>query len=119
MYEYDSNYILAKPMKNRLDSEMCRVYSKLIHQLKQAGFHLQLHYLDNEASQALKELVQKENIQHQLAPPGNKRKKNAERAIQTYKNHFISGLATVHPEFPLSLWDQLIKQGEYTLNMMR
>ena len=119
LYEYDSNSILAEPMKNRSDAEMCRVYAKAVNRLKQAGFRPQLHYLDNEASQALKELINKEHIKYQLAPPGNKRKNNAERAIQTYKNHFIAGLATVHPEFPLSLWDQLIEQGEISLNLMR
>lgn len=119
LYEYDSNYILAEPMKNHSDAEMCRVYDKALDRLKQAGFHPQMHYLDNEASQALKNIINKENIWYQLPPPGNKRKNNAERAIQTYKNHYISGLATVHPDFPLNLWDQLIEHGEITLNLMR
>ena len=35
------------------------------------------------------------NIKYQLVPPSNHRANNAERAIQTFKNHFIAGLCSV------------------------
>jgi hypothetical protein len=43
----------------------------------------------------------------------------AERAIQTFKNHFIAILAGTDPAFPLHLWDKLIPQAETTLNLLR
>ncbi len=43
----------------------------------------------------------------------------AECAIQTFKDHFISALATTDSEFPLQLWDKLTSQVENTLNLMR
>ena len=43
----------------------------------------------------------------------------AERAIQTRKNHIISGLCSTDKEWPLQLWDQLIEQGIITLNLCR
>ena len=43
----------------------------------------------------------------------------AERAIRTFKNHFISGLCSVDKNFPLHLWCRLLDQAELTLNMLR
>ena len=43
----------------------------------------------------------------------------AERAIQTWKNHIISGLCSTDREWPLQLWDQLTEQGIITLNICR
>ena len=52
----------------------------------------------------------------QFVPPGNHRTLRAERCIRTWKNHFIAGLSTVDPNFPVHLWDQLYEQAELTLN---
>jgi hypothetical protein len=43
----------------------------------------------------------------------------AERAIKTFKNHFIAGLCSVDPNLPLRLWDCLLPQATITLNLMR
>ena len=51
--------------------------------------------------------------------PHNHRVNAAERAIQTAKNHLISGLCITDPEFPLQHWDSLIEQCQITLNMLR
>ena len=47
------------------------------------------------------------------------RRNAAERAIRTYKNHLLSGLATCDPEFPITEWDRLLEQCEITLNLLR
>jgi hypothetical protein len=51
-----------------------------------------------------------------LVEPHNHRVNAAERAIQTFKDHFISALATTDSEFPLQLWDKLTSQVKNTLN---
>jgi len=43
----------------------------------------------------------------------------AERAIQTFKSHFISILAGADDKFPLSLWCHLLEPAELTLNLLR
>jgi hypothetical protein len=43
----------------------------------------------------------------------------AECAIQTFKDHFISALATTDSKFPLQLWDKLTSQVKNTLKLMR
>ncbi len=54
-----------------------------------------------------------------LVEPHNHRVNAAERAIQTFKDHFISALATTDSKFPLQLWDKLTSQVETTLNLMQ
>ena len=76
------------------------------------------HILDNEASAAFKEEIKK-NCTIQLVPPNNHRRNLAERAIQTFKNHFKSILAGVDDTFPMHLWDRLLPQTVLTLNLLR
>ena len=61
----------------------------------------------------------KHNAQFQLVPPHNHRTNLAERAIQTFKNHFKAGLSSLHPDFPIAEWDRLLPQAFLTLNLLR
>jgi hypothetical protein len=120
VYDYDSNAILAEPMRNRTDAEMLRAYGVILNRLIARGLKPKLQRLDNEASTALKSYLQDEmDIKYQLVPPHVHRRNAAERAIRTFKNHFISGLASTNPNFPLHLWCRLVRQAEETLNMLR
>jgi hypothetical protein len=56
---------------------------------------------------------------YQIASPGDHRLNHAERAIQTFKNHFIVILYGTDSGFPAKQWDRLIKQAVMTLNMCR
>jgi hypothetical protein len=76
------------------------------------------HRLDNEASAAFKECIQDNGMTHKLVPPGNHRRNLAERAIQTFKHHFISILSGVDSKSPLSLWCHLLGPAELTINLL-
>jgi hypothetical protein len=54
----------------------------------------------------------------QLVPPHNHRINAAERAISTFKEHFVAALATVDMLCPLQLWDKFLPQVELTLNLL-
>jgi hypothetical protein len=54
-----------------------------------------------------------------LVLPQNHRVNAAERAIATFKEHFLSALATVDKDCPLQLWDNFLPQVELTLNLIR
>jgi hypothetical protein len=43
----------------------------------------------------------------------------AKRAIQTFKNHFVSILGGVDDRFPLSLWCHLVQQVKLTINLLQ
>ncbi len=74
--------------------------------------------MDNECSTAVEKYIRSENINIQLVPPHNHQAKVAERAIATFKEHFIAALATVDQLCPLQLWDEFLPQVELTLNML-
>jgi hypothetical protein len=119
VYDYDSNSILAAPMPRRTGPCILHAYQYLHSRLIAAGLRPQLQRLDNEASEILKDFMVDQGIDFQLVPPGSHRRNAAERAIRTFKNHFIAGLASVDKHFPLHLWDRLVPQAEATLNMLR
>ena len=66
----------------------------------------------------LKECLVDNEVDYQLVPPGIHCRNAAKKAIRTFKNHFISGLSSTHPDFPLNLWDQLLEQAELTLDLL-
>ena len=57
--------------------------------------------MDNEISPELKTSFELNNTWFQLVPPNSHHRNLAERAIQTYKNHFMAGLATTDTKSPL------------------
>ena len=74
--------------------------------------------LDNEISEAYKEEIRNTGMTYQLVPPDDHRRNIAERAIQTWKNHFISVLSGAALAFPLHLWCQVIPQAERQLLLL-
>ena len=72
--------------------------------LESVGQNPTLNVTDNEASKAVQKYIKSKNVDWQLVEPDNHRVNAAERAIQTFKNHFLAGLATVDKTFPLQLW---------------
>ena len=54
----------------------------------------------------------------ELVPPHDHQTNPAEKCINTFKYHSISGLSAMDPNFPLHLWCCIIPQCQDTLNMM-
>ena len=119
MYDYDTNSIQVAPTKTKTAAELRTTTLKLLDKLDKAGHKPRMHIMDNEASQTLKQALKKHNIDYQLVPPHIHRRNAAERAIQTFKAHFIAGLVSTDPSFPAHEWDRLLPQAELTLNMLR
>ena len=119
VYDYDSNCILVEPMRSRTGPCILAAFQLIHARLTAAGLKPQLQRLDNECSAALKTFLRDADVDFQLVPPGLHRRNAAERAIRTFKNHFIAGLCSVDKNFPLHLWDKLLPQAELTLNLLR
>ena len=119
VYDYDSNFIFAEPMPNRNADTILRTFRAIHATIVASGAIPQIHITDNEAAQPLIQFLRQQNIEHQLVPPNNHRANAAERAIRTFKNHFIAILSSCDPAFPLHLWDRLIPQAVITLNLLR
>jgi hypothetical protein len=118
-YIYDCKYVKVIPMKSRSASEWVKAYDSAHQELKVKGFKPKLQTLDNKASAALKNFFTVNDITYQLVPPHCHQRNTAERAIRTFKEHFVVGLSSVYPSFPLHLLNRLLSQEEITLNLLR
>jgi hypothetical protein len=119
MYNYDTNSIHSQGIKDRHSNNIIDAWETTFKLLKFTGHAPKLHILDNECSGDLKNTFNENNIEFQLVPPYVHRVNAAERAIQTWKDHFLAGLATCDPNYPLREWDRLMPQVDITLNLLR
>jgi hypothetical protein len=117
-YISDCNYVKVIFMKSRSASEWVKSYGSIHQELTVKGFKPKLQTLDKEASTSLKNYSTVNDIAYQLVSPHCHRRNAAERAFRTFKEHFVAGLSSVDPSFPLHLWDRLFPQAEITLNLL-
>ena len=68
-YNFDSNSIHVKPLKSRHDNDTITAYKDIYAKLTARGLKPKLHWLDNEASKALKNFIAKKHTEYQLTPP--------------------------------------------------
>ena len=64
--------------------------------------------LENECPGKLKQYFTANKVHFQLMPPHLHRTNAAERAIATFKDHSVTGLASTDPDFSIHLWDRLL-----------
>jgi hypothetical protein len=119
VYDYDSNAILAQPIKDRTAPELLKAFQVMEQELVDRGLKPKLMKLDKEASKLLKAYLHQQDIIFQLVPPYIQRRNSAERAIRSFKYHLIAGLCSTDKCFPIYLWDRLLPQAVITLNMLR
>ena len=119
MYHYDHNAILVEATKSRQAAELKKTFLTMYERLQRCGAAPNIYICDNECAAELKYAMKINKLTYQLAPPHQHRRNAAERAIQTFKNHFIAGLTSVDPDFPISEWDRLLPQAELSLNLLR
>jgi hypothetical protein len=115
VYSYDSNAILTDELlSSRTENELLRAYTVIHTKLTERGLKPTLQRLDNEAPGKLKQFMASNGVFYQLVPPHIHRRNLAERAIGTWKDHFIAGLSSLDPQFPMHLWCRLIDQATTT-----
>ena len=119
VYHFDDNNILTTPLNKITSLFILSGITKTHDNLRKRGLTPKLQIMDNEVSEDLKKYFEDSDIQFQLVPPHMHRINAAERAVRTFKNHFIADLCTVDPSFPFYLWGRLLPQVTMTLNMLR
>jgi len=119
LYDYDINFIAAEPIKDRKAATILAAYVKVHNLFVKGGSRPHVQGLDNECSDILKAYFKEEDIAYQLTPAYMHRRNAAERAIQTFKDHFKAILCSCDPRFPLFYWCLLIPQAVLTLNLLR
>ncbi len=118
--ELDGNNIDGEPIQSRKAKSLTEAYQAIFQRWKATGVICpNWHILDNEAPEELKQAIRENNCRVELTPADQHRWNAAERAIQTFKGHFISVLAGVVDGFPINQWDELLPQTILTLNLLR
>ncbi len=117
--DLDANYIFYKLMKNRTEGKMITAYQRMVDRMKLSALGLKHQRLDNQCSAKFKECIMESGMTHKLVPLDCHHCNIAKRAIQTFKNHFISILSGVDNRFPFSLWCHLVQPAELTINLLQ
>jgi hypothetical protein len=119
-YYANGNLNHQQAFKTGSDKHRIAVYNTIMTRLAARGLAVDLQILDNETSAAYKHAITVTwQAKFQLVPPDMHRHNRAERAIRTFKDHFLAILANVDPLFPPYLWDLLLPQAKLTLNLLR
>jgi hypothetical protein len=119
-FHTNGNLILQQAFKSKSDCHHIAAYNTIMTRYVAWGLSIDLQILDNKASSANKEAITfKWNATFQLVPPDMHCHNQAERAIHTFKDHFLAIPASVNLAFPPYLWDLLLPQAELTLNLLQ
>ena len=118
LYHVDTNSIWVEPTKNKTEGEMIAARNRALTRMRACGIKPKRQVLDNEASKQYKQAIKESDMDYQLVPPDDHRRNIAEKAIQTWKDHFVSVLSGTASTFPDHLWCQTIPQMERQLNLL-
>eukprot|EP00804_Cyclotella_cryptica_P000450 CCRYP_019933-RA/>CCRYP_019933-RA protein AED:0.03 eAED:0.04 QI:0/0/0/1/0.4/0.16/6/0/1642 len=100
LYHVDSNSIWAEPTKNKAEGELILARNRALQRMKDCGIQPTREVLDNEISAAYKLAIAASGMTYQLVPPDDHRHNIAEKAIQTWKDHFIAAISGTDAKFP-------------------
>ena len=106
----------TEPLKTRSGLDLTTAYKKIHIFLTNRGLIPHLHMLENECLNVLKNFMREINEKFQLVPPHIHHINSAERAIRTFKEHFISGLYSTHKDIPLHQWCRLLPHSSLTVS---
>ena len=102
-----------------MNKDVMAAFKTVFKVLTDKGFQPTFNATDNQAVASIKEFMRQQHGTVQFVEPNNHQVNAAERAIQTFKYHFISGLCTTDKDFPLQLWNHLTMQAVITCNLLR
>ena len=99
-YHVNTNAILVKPFQSRKDRHHIAAYDCIMARLKNGGHTIDLQILDNESSQAYKLAIENNwTSKFHIFPPNVHCRNAAERAIRTFKAHFLTILVGISDSF--------------------
>ena len=118
-YIHYLNAILVRTMPSKTNGAMIAAFTDILANLNARGYSPTLKVMDNECSKAIKVHIRSNNMDIHLVPPHNHRVNATKCAIATFKEHFISALATVDRNCLVQLLDDFLPQVELTLNLLQ
>jgi hypothetical protein len=122
VYHYESNAILALPFLGFRYNVIFAAYKQQYKLLESKDFVIKFNVMDNQARNIIKQYLTPKQCDLMLFEPNYHQLYQVnpvKRAIQMFKDHFVSALATTNSKFPLQLWDRLTPHVKTLLNMLR
>jgi hypothetical protein len=110
IHNVNSNSLWVEALKNNTSGKLILGRAWALEHVWKAGIVPKHQVLDNQASVAYKKAIGNSDVTYALVPPDNHQCNIAEKAIQTFKDHFFGILSGCAPTFPLHLWSQLLQQ---------
>ena len=98
VYDYDNNYIDAVPVSDLKDTTIVETIKDIFEKMEEKGHRPRFNVTDNQAARPLKTYLKSKDCKWQFVEPHNHRVNAAEHAIQTFKNHMVSGLCCTDNE---------------------
>ena len=117
-YNYDTTYIFVEPIAIVIDALIVTAFDNVFTELTKNGFKPKFNITDNQATDPLTAYMAHNDCKWKFIEPSNHQVNTAERAIYTFKNHFISGLCTTDADWPVQLWDHLATQAVVTVSLL-
>jgi hypothetical protein len=105
-------------MPSCANTAMIAAFIKVFAVLRARDYQLALNIMDNKCSKTVEKHIRANRMNIQLVPPHNHQVNAVERAIATFKEHFVAALANVDMLCPLQLWDEFLPQVDLTLNLL-
>ena len=119
VHDIDSGSLWIEPMKNRSKGEMILSRHHALARMKLQGIVPKHQVLKNELSAAYRTKIFETHMNFQLVPSDNHRRNLTERAIQTWKYHFVGVLSGTAETSPLNLWCQATPQAKHQLLLLQ
>jgi len=119
LHHVDSNSSWAEAMRTQSGGELILTHARVLAWMRHRGLIPKHQILDNQASTEYTATIEAFGMTYELVPPEEHRRNMAEKAIQTFKDHFVGVLSGCAPSMPIHLWGQLLPQVERQLLLLR
>ncbi len=108
LHDVNSNLSWVEALKDNTGGELILTRARALECMRKAGIVPKHQILDNQKLAAYEEAICASGMTFKLVLPNDHRRNMAEKAIQTFKDHFVGILSGWAPTFPLHLWCQLL-----------
>jgi hypothetical protein len=112
LHHVDSNSSWSEAMQNQLGGKLILARARALARMRRQGLISKHQILDNQASAEYKATIETSGMTYELVPLKEHQRNMAEKAIQTFKDHFVRVLSGCTPSMPIHLWCQLFPQVE-------
>ncbi len=118
LHHVDSNSSWSEAMQNQSGGKLILACAQALARMQRCGLIPKHQILDNQASTEYKAAIETSGIPYELVPLKEHQHNMAEKAIQTFKDHFVGVLSGCALSMPIHLWCQLLPQVERQLLLL-